>query len=228
MKSSMSQCWVLTRLMTGAFLVGLSPLKMEAAAITQITHYTGSAGFWSEPVAEADKVVWYAHLTSVNLLPNYYVYDIASAQTTQITSYAGGNGYWGEPVIKGGKVVWYFNDTNVNDLPTISDIGNQATTEDTATGALAFTIGDAETPTTSLTVTGSSSDQILIPNGNLVFGGTLEGNIFALDAETGNVLWRFLSNDRVYASPISFLSRGKQHVSLAAGDVLITFSLDGE
>ena len=64
--------------------------------------------------------------------------------------------------------------------------------------------------------------------GNLVFGGTLEGNIFALDAETGEIVWRFLGNDRVYASPISFLSRGKQHVSLAVGDVLVTFSLDGE
>ena len=64
--------------------------------------------------------------------------------------------------------------------------------------------------------------------GNLVFGGTVEGNVFALDAETGELLWRFLGNDRVYASPISFLSRGKQHVSLAVGDVLITFSLNGE
>ena len=64
--------------------------------------------------------------------------------------------------------------------------------------------------------------------GNLVFGGTLEGNVFALDAKTGKILWRFLGNDRVYASPISFLSRGRQHVSLPVGDVLITFSLDGE
>ncbi len=64
--------------------------------------------------------------------------------------------------------------------------------------------------------------------GSLVFGGTLEGNIFALDANSGEIAWRFLANDRVYASPISFLSRGRQHVSLAVGDVLITFSLDGE
>lgn len=64
--------------------------------------------------------------------------------------------------------------------------------------------------------------------GNLVFGGTLEGNAFALDARSGEVLWRFLGNDRVYASPMSFLSRGRQHVSLAVGDVLMTFSLDGE
>ena len=35
--------------------------------------------------------------------------------------------------------------TAVNDPPTISDVANQATAEDTATGALAFTVGDVET-----------------------------------------------------------------------------------
>ncbi len=60
----------------------------------------------------------------------------------------------------------------VNDPPTISDITDKATNEDTSTGAIAFTIGDAETPAASLTVTGSSSDQTLVPNGNLVFGGS--------------------------------------------------------
>jgi alcohol dehydrogenase (cytochrome c) len=64
--------------------------------------------------------------------------------------------------------------------------------------------------------------------GGLVFGGTMEGNVFALDAQTGKRLWHFLGNDRVYSSPISFLSNGRQHVSLPVGDVLITFSLDGQ
>ncbi|MCU1329370.1 MAG: PQQ-dependent dehydrogenase, methanol/ethanol family [Bryobacterales bacterium] len=62
--------------------------------------------------------------------------------------------------------------------------------------------------------------------GNLVFGGTTEGIIFALDAKTGERLWHFSANDRVYASPISFLANGKQYVSLAVGDVLMTFGLD--
>ena len=63
--------------------------------------------------------------------------------------------------------------------------------------------------------------------GNLVMGGTLEGNVFALDAYTGEALWRFLGNDRVYGSPMSFLSRGKQHIAIPVGDVLVTFSIDG-
>ena len=62
--------------------------------------------------------------------------------------------------------------------------------------------------------------------GNLVFGGTQEGVIFALDARTGERLWYFAGNDRVYASPMTYLDNGKQYVSLAVGDVIATFGLD--
>ena len=61
--------------------------------------------------------------------------------------------------------------------------------------------------------------------GNLVFGGTQEGVVFALDARNGERLWYFAGNERVYASPISYLANGKQCVSLAVGDVLVTFGL---
>jgi hypothetical protein len=60
----------------------------------------------------------------------------------------------------------------VNAFPTISNITNQNTDEDTALGPLDFTIGDAETAASSLTVTGSSSNQALVPNANIVFGGS--------------------------------------------------------
>jgi alcohol dehydrogenase (cytochrome c) len=67
---------------------------------------------------------------------------------------------------------------------------------------------------------------VMATAGNLVFGGTLEGVVFALDARTGQRLWHFAGNDRVYSSPISYLAGGKQYVSLPVGDVLITFALD--
>ena len=35
-----------------------------------------------------------------------------------------------------------------------------------------FTIGDAETAAASLTVSGTSSNQTLVPNANIVFGGS--------------------------------------------------------
>ena len=62
--------------------------------------------------------------------------------------------------------------------------------------------------------------------GNVVFGGTVEGVIFALNATTGERLWTFASNGAVYGSAISYLADGKQFVSIPAGDVIMTFGLD--
>ncbi|PYR95457.1 MAG: adhesin, partial [Acidobacteria bacterium] len=59
----------------------------------------------------------------------------------------------------------------VNDLPTITDIVNQTVNEDTATAALAFTIGDVETAATALTVTTASSNLTLVPAASIVVGG---------------------------------------------------------
>ena len=59
-----------------------------------------------------------------------------------------------------------------NTPPTITGIAAQVTNEDTATGAIAFTVGDAETAAGSLTVSGSSNNTTLVPNGNIVFGGS--------------------------------------------------------
>ncbi|MCX6840646.1 MAG: choice-of-anchor D domain-containing protein, partial [Verrucomicrobia bacterium] len=62
--------------------------------------------------------------------------------------------------------------TGLNNTPTLSDIANQTINEDENTGARAFTIGDVETATVSLTVSGSSSNTTLVPNGNIVFSGS--------------------------------------------------------
>jgi len=62
--------------------------------------------------------------------------------------------------------------------------------------------------------------------GNLVFGGTFEGVLFALNATTGERLWTFAGNGPVYATAISFLVDGKQYVSIPTGDVIVTFGLD--
>ena len=59
-----------------------------------------------------------------------------------------------------------------NTPPTISNISNQTISEDTSTVAIAFTVGDAETTAGSLSVSGSSDNTTLVPNGNIVFGGS--------------------------------------------------------
>jgi alcohol dehydrogenase (cytochrome c) len=67
---------------------------------------------------------------------------------------------------------------------------------------------------------------VLSTAGNLVFSATPSGNVYALDARTGKELWWFNGGDRVYASPITFLSRGRQMITIPIGDVLIAFGLE--
>ena len=62
--------------------------------------------------------------------------------------------------------------------------------------------------------------------GNLVFGGSVEGQFFALDALTGKELWRSNVGGLIISGPITYLSGGKQLVSIAAGNALFTFGLD--
>lgn len=61
--------------------------------------------------------------------------------------------------------------------------------------------------------------------GGLVFSGTTEGDFFAADAETGDVLWRFQTGGGIYANPITYLSEGRQYVTIAAGSALFNFAL---
>jgi alcohol dehydrogenase (cytochrome c) len=70
-----------------------------------------------------------------------------------------------------------------------------------------------------------ASSGLLSTQGNLVFGGTGEGNFFALDARTGKELWRLDLGGRVHAAPVSYVVDGKQYVTIAAGSALFTFGL---
>lgn len=56
--------------------------------------------------------------------------------------------------------------------PTISPIGNQSINAGASTGPIGFTVGDAETAASALTVTGGSSNPSLVPNASIVFGGS--------------------------------------------------------
>lgn len=59
-----------------------------------------------------------------------------------------------------------------NKLPTITPIDDVDIDEDVPTEALAFTIGDRETPAASLTLSAKSSNVKLVPVANVVFGGS--------------------------------------------------------
>lgn len=59
-----------------------------------------------------------------------------------------------------------------NAAPTISDIPDQRTALNMPTDPIPFTVGDAETDPASLILSGRSSNQTLVPDANIVFGGS--------------------------------------------------------
>jgi len=61
--------------------------------------------------------------------------------------------------------------------------------------------------------------------GNLVFGGSMEGHFYALDAESGKELWRVRLGGEMATAPITYRVNGKQMVTMSAGSGVFTFSL---
>jgi hypothetical protein len=60
--------------------------------------------------------------------------------------------------------------TAINGPPTITNIGDQSVFMNSSTGPIAFTISDERVGT--VTLSGSSSNTTLVPNANIVFGGS--------------------------------------------------------
>jgi alcohol dehydrogenase (cytochrome c) len=60
---------------------------------------------------------------------------------------------------------------------------------------------------------------------DLLFAGGREGYFFALDARTGDALWRANVGGQVSAAPMSYGVGGRQYVAIAAGSVLFVYGL---
>src|SRR5579864_1183417 len=67
---------------------------------------------------------------------------------------------------------------------------------------------------------------VLSTAGGLVFGSTNEGDVFALDAAIGKLLWRFQTGGGAKSNPVSYLSDGRQYVAISTGNALFAFALD--
>jgi alcohol dehydrogenase (cytochrome c) len=70
-----------------------------------------------------------------------------------------------------------------------------------------------------------SHSGLMTTGGGLVFGSNLS-SFFALDAQTGKLLWRFETGGGIDANPITYMSEGKQYIAIAAGHALLVFGLD--
>jgi outer membrane protein assembly factor BamB len=66
---------------------------------------------------------------------------------------------------------------------------------------------------------------MLATAGGVVFTGDGQGYVMALDARSGKVLWKFQTGGRINAPPITYSFRGKQYITVGAGDAFLTFGL---
>ena len=66
---------------------------------------------------------------------------------------------------------------------------------------------------------------ILTTASDLLFTGGREGYFHALDARTGELLWKASVGGAVAAAPITYRLDGKQYVAIAAGHALFVYGL---
>ena len=67
---------------------------------------------------------------------------------------------------------------------------------------------------------------VMATAGGLVFGGTNEGNVFALNSATGRPLWDFQTGGAVRTNPMSFAVDGHQRIVSTGGSTLFVFGLE--
>ena len=73
-----------------------------------------------------------------------------------------------------------------------------------------------------------SDSGILTTASDLLFTGGREGHYHALDARTGELLWKESLGGQIVMPPMTYMVNGKQYVSVVSGHVLATFALDEE
>jgi hypothetical protein len=96
----------------------------------------------------------------------------------------------------------------VNTAPQLSSIANQTVTTGSTIGPLAFTVSDAETSAASLSVMASSSNPTLVPNANIVLGGSGSNRTVTITpaaARTGTATITLAASDGALTRSTNFL-----------------------
>ncbi len=160
-------------------LNALANVSLNENAGVQIVNLSGIS---SGAANETQTLTISASSSKTSLIPNPTV-SYTSPNTTGSLSFTPVTNQFGSATITvtvndGGtsnNIVTRTFTVTVNQVdtpPTISAIANRVIAVSNSTPAIAFTIGDAETPVASLTLTGASDNPALVPVSGIVFGGS--------------------------------------------------------
>ncbi|MBU6183399.1 MAG: Ig-like domain-containing protein [Verrucomicrobia bacterium] len=168
---------------TRSFLLTVTPVN-DAPSISDTTNQSTPGNTSLGPIAftvsdpDADTLTVTASSNDQTLVPNsnLAVGGTGANRTITITPAANQSGTANITLTVSDGALTAIDSFNltvgaVNGSPTISQIADQTTFRSTSAGPILFTIGDNETAAESLNLTASSSNQSLVPNANIAFGG---------------------------------------------------------
>jgi glucose dehydrogenase len=72
---------------------------------------------------------------------------------------------------------------------------------------------------------GSHAAGVLSTAGGVVFAASKDGNLMALDAVSGKMLWHYQTGAAMRSSPMSYAVDGKQYVAISNDAALLVFTL---
>jgi len=70
-----------------------------------------------------------------------------------------------------------------------------------------------------------SDSGILTTATDLLFSGGREGHFYALDARTGELLWRASLGGQIVMAPVTYMVNGEQYLTVISGNTMVTFGL---
>jgi len=190
-------------------------LNTTYTVVSRINVTNGQSTLWIDPATEAS--------TSVTNDPP------DPGTTISLAAYAfRQNGSGGAVVfVDSLKIGTLFNDVaGANTAPLVSPIPNQNTPRNAAIGPIAFTVEDAETPAASLIVSNGSSNASLVPNGNIVLGGSGTNRNLTITPAAGQQGSTTISNfvsDGVNTTVSTFvLTVGAPYISPIANQITVS------
>lgn len=160
----------------GLQTVGLSGISSGAANESQTLTVTASS---SNTGLVPTPIVTY---TSPNATGSIKFTPVASAYGSATITVTVNDGGASNNVVSRSFTVTV---NQVNELPTISSIARRVIALDSATAAIPFTIADAETSASSLTLSGTSDNATLVRTAGIVFGGAGSTRTVTVTPETG-------------------------------------------
>jgi alcohol dehydrogenase (cytochrome c) len=115
--------------------------------------------------------------------------------------------------------------TATHEIPALRPAATNTRLPETGYGAIQAVDPHTGEVTWRFKMTDVTDSGILTTASDLLFAGGREGFFYALDARTGNELWRAMVGGQVSAGPVTYVARGKQYVSVPAGNVVLTYGL---